>query len=67
VFQNKIEAFKNLPFEGIGLMRIEFILASAIGQHPMMFVDTGESQKFVDKLADGIGNCCSSNPAQNQL
>jgi len=51
---DKIEAFKNLPFEGIGLMRIEFILASAIGQHPMMFVDTGESQKFVDKLADGI-------------
>jgi pyruvate,water dikinase len=50
----KIEDFKNLPFEGIGLMRIEFILASAIGQHPMMFVDTGESQKFVDKLAEGI-------------
>jgi len=50
----KIEDYKNLPFEGIGLMRIEFILASAIGQHPMMFVETGESQKFVDKLADGI-------------
>jgi pyruvate,water dikinase len=50
----KIEDYKNLPFEGIGLMRTEFILASSIGQHPMMFVDTGESQKFVDKLADGI-------------
>jgi pyruvate,water dikinase len=50
----KIEDYKNLPFEGIGLMRTEFILASAIGQHPMMFVDTGESQKFVDKLAEGI-------------
>jgi pyruvate,water dikinase len=50
----KIEDYKNLPFEGIGLMRTEFILASAIGQHPMMFVETGESQKFVDKLADGI-------------
>ncbi len=49
-----IEHYKNLPFEGIGLMRIEFILASAIGQHPMVFVETGESQKFVDKLADGI-------------
>jgi pyruvate,water dikinase len=50
----KIEDYKNLPFEGIGLMRTEFILVSAIGQHPMMFVDTGESQKFVDKLAEGI-------------
>ena len=49
-----IEQYKNLPFEGIGLMRTEFILASAIGQHPMLFVDTGEGQKFVDKLADGI-------------
>jgi pyruvate,water dikinase len=50
----KIEDYKNLPFEGIGLMRIEFILASAIGQHPMMFVEEGESQKFVDKLAEGM-------------
>ena len=49
-----IEQYKNLPFEGIGLMRIEFILASAIGKHPMAFVDEGKSQEFVDKLADGV-------------
>ena len=50
----KVEEYKDLPFEGIGLMRIEFILASYIGEHPMRFVETGESQKFVDKLAEGI-------------
>ena len=49
-----IEKYKNLPFEGIGLMRTEFILASAIGKHPMAFVEEGKSQEFVDKLADGI-------------
>ena len=49
-----IEQYKNLPFEGIGLMRTEFILASAIGQHPMAFVDAGQSQEFVDKLSEGI-------------
>ena len=49
-----IEQYKNLPFEGIGLMRTEFILASAIGTHPMAFVDAGQSQQFIDKLADGI-------------
>jgi pyruvate,water dikinase len=49
-----IEQYKNLPFEGIGLMRTEFILASAIGKHPMAFVDEGQSQQFVDKLAEGI-------------
>jgi pyruvate,water dikinase len=50
----KIEEYKALPFEGIGLMRTEFILASYIGEHPMNFVETGQSQRFVDKLADGI-------------
>ncbi len=49
-----IEQYKNLPFEGIGLMRTEFILASAIGKHPLAFVDEGKSQEFVDKLADGV-------------
>jgi pyruvate,water dikinase len=49
-----IEQYKNLPFEGIGLMRTEFILASAIGTHPMAFIEAGQSQQFVDKLADGI-------------
>jgi len=51
---DKIEDYKNLPFEGIGLMRTEFILASYIGQHPMMFVDAGKSQEFVDKMAEGV-------------
>jgi pyruvate,water dikinase len=50
----KVDEYKDLPFEGIGLMRIEFILASYIGEHPMRFVETGQSQKFVDKLAEGI-------------
>ena len=50
----KIGDYKNLPFEGIGLMRTEFILASAIGEHPLHFVETGEGQKFVNKLAEGV-------------
>ena len=49
-----IERYKNLPFEGIGLMRTEFILASTIGEHPMSFVENGEGQRFVDKLADAV-------------
>lgn len=50
----KIEDYKDLPFEGIGLMRTEFLLASAIGEHPLHFVETGKSQEFVDKMAEGI-------------
>lgn len=50
----KVEEYKDLPFEGIGLMRIEFILASYIGIHPLEYLETGRSQEFVDKLAEGI-------------
>jgi pyruvate,water dikinase len=50
----KIEDYKNMPFEGIGLMRTEFILASAIGEHPLNFIETGNSQEFVDKMAEGV-------------
>ena len=50
----KIEDYRSLPFDGIGLMRIEFILASYIGEHPLYLIETGQSQKFIDKLAEGI-------------
>jgi len=50
----KVEDYKHLPFEGIGLMRIEFILASYIGEHPLYLIETGQAQKFVAKLAEGI-------------
>ena len=50
----KIEDFKNLPFQGIGLMRTEFILASTIGEHPLSFVESGRSQEFIDKMAEAI-------------
>lgn len=50
----KIEDYKDLPFDGIGLMRIEFILASYIGEHPLYLIEMGKEKKFIDKLADGI-------------
>lgn len=49
-----IDKYKNLPFDGIGLMRIEFILASYIGEHPMYLLETGQANKFINKLAEGI-------------
>ena len=50
----KAEDYKNLPFEGIGLMRVEFTLASAIGDHPLYLIDTGQGQTFVEKLSQGV-------------
>ncbi len=50
----KIAEYNHLPFDGIGLMRIEFILASSIGEHPLYLLETNQAQKFVDKLAEGV-------------
>ncbi|MCW1301114.1 MAG: phosphoenolpyruvate synthase [Candidatus Nanoarchaeia archaeon] len=50
----KIDEYKDLPFDGIGLMRIEFIIASYIGEHPNYLLEKGEGEKYVNKLAEGI-------------
>jgi len=50
----KISEYANLPFDGIGLMRIEFILSSHIGEHPLFLLEIGGEEKFVNKLAEGI-------------
>ena len=49
----KIDDYKDLPFEGIGLMRIEFIIA-AMGEHPLAMIAAGKSKKYIDGLAAGV-------------
>ena len=50
----KIDEYKSLPFQGIGLMRVEFIIASHIGEHPNHLLEIGEEQKYIDQLAEGV-------------
>jgi pyruvate,water dikinase len=56
----KIDDYKDLPFEGIGLMRIEFIIASYVGEHPNYLLEIGQEQKYIDKLAEGIAKVASA-------
>ncbi|MDR7870440.1 MAG: phosphoenolpyruvate synthase [Tissierellaceae bacterium] len=49
-----IGRYKNLPFDGIGLMRTELIFTNMVGIHPMYLVKTGQGQLLVDKLSEGI-------------
>jgi len=51
---DKIEEYKDLPFDGIGLMRIEFIIAEWIKKHPLALIEEGKADLFVEKLAEGI-------------
>ena len=52
---NKADEVSKLPVDGVGLMRIEFLFTSFIGEHPMNVVAEGRSAELVNKLAEGIG------------
>ncbi|CDZ74802.1 Phosphoenolpyruvate synthase [Peptoniphilus sp. ING2-D1G] len=49
-----IERYKDLPFDGIGLMRTEFIFTNMIGAHPMYLVKNNQGDFMIEKLAEGI-------------
>lgn len=55
-----IEKYKDLPFDGIGLMRTEFIFTNMIGAHPMYLARTGQGDFMIDKLAEGISKVASA-------
>ena len=51
---HKAEEYSKLPVSGVGLMRIEFLFTSFIGEHPSAMVEKRRSEELVNKLADGI-------------
>lgn len=51
----KAQEYSNLPCDGIGLMRIEFIIASYISEHPLSLIKQSRHQIYTEKLAEGIG------------
>ncbi|MCE4618102.1 MAG: pyruvate, water dikinase [Desulfurococcales archaeon] len=57
---DEIDRYKDLPFDGIGLMRIEFIISSWIRYHPLYLIEQGRGVYFVDKLAEGIAKVASA-------
>ncbi len=57
---SQIYKYKNLDFDGIGLMRLEFIIASQIREHPLSLIAKGKQNEYVNKLAEGIEAVASS-------
>ena len=51
---SKIDDYKELNFDGIGLMRIEFIVAG-IGAHPLDLLKQKKERIYIDGLKEGIG------------
>jgi len=55
----KAAEYAQLPVDGVGLMRAEFIISN-IGEHPKAMVKAGRSKEYVDKLATGIATICQA-------
>ena len=49
-----IDKYADLPADGIGLMREEFLWTTYIHAHPLYLIEKGEPDKVVNMLADGI-------------
>jgi len=49
-----INRYKDLDFDGIGLMRIEFIFSNVIGAHPIYLLQQGEGDLFIRQLSEAI-------------
>jgi len=52
------DKISQLPADGVGLLRMEFIVNDHIRKHPMWLIETGHPEEFVDKLADGLATFC---------
>jgi len=50
----KISYYKDLNFDGIGLMRLEFIIAGEVGEHPNFLIKNNEEEKYINELVKGI-------------
>jgi pyruvate,water dikinase len=47
-----------LPVDGVGLLRMEFIVSDHVRKHPMLLIENKRPEEFVDKLAAGLEIIC---------
>ncbi|MHA1269996.1 MAG: putative PEP-binding protein [Candidatus Helarchaeota archaeon] len=53
-FPRSILKYKDLPFDGIGVFRLEFMIATYIGQHPAWLIAQNKGDIYYKKLLEGI-------------
>jgi len=51
----KAEEYAQLPVQGVGLMRIEFLFTSYVEEHPLSLMEQGRGEELISKLAEGLG------------
>lgn len=50
----KADEIAQLPCDGVGLMRSEFLFTNYVGEHPCSVIEEGRSAELIDKLAEGM-------------
>ncbi|MFB6129283.1 MAG: phosphoenolpyruvate synthase [Salinigranum sp.] len=53
-------ALADLPVDGVGLAREEFVVTSRVGAHPLYLLDRGEGERFVEALRGGIATIAAA-------
>ena len=56
----KAAEYAQLPVQGVGLLRIEFIFTAHIREHPLALIKAGRGAELVDRLADGLAQVCQA-------
>ncbi len=57
---NEIDEYKDLDIDGIGLLRLEFMIASEIEKHPLLLIKNNEQNIYINKIYEGIKKVASS-------
>ncbi len=53
---SQVERVKDLPVDGVGLLRAEMMVLEALaGEHPRTLLQEGRGEEFVARMADGLG------------
>lgn len=56
----KAAEYAQLPVNGVGLLRIEFIFTAHVREHPLKLLKEGRKEELVRRLADGLGKVCQA-------
>jgi pyruvate, water dikinase len=54
-----IDRYKDLNFDGIGLMRLEFIIAG-LGKHPNQFIKENKQEEYISGIVKGISKVATT-------
>jgi pyruvate,water dikinase len=58
---DRAEAVARLPVDGVGLLRAEFMILSALrGKHPRQLLQEGREQEFVERMANDLRTFASA-------